>query len=135
MEADRPHIEQAIEELARRFGHRVQRSADAFAGRKLYLTYRSVLGSDDRIEVDLNFLFRAPIEGTESSSMWQPGELDRPRVQVVSAVELCVGKLLALLDRASPRDAWDVARLPELVEEALADPGDLPDTRRSSGSS
>jgi len=51
--------------------------------------------------------------------MWQPGELDRPLVPVVSSVELCVGKLLALLDRATPRDAWDVARPPELVADVL----------------
>lgn len=54
--------------------------------------------------------------------MWQPGELDRPTVRVVSSVELCIGKLLALLDRATPRDAWDVARLPEWAGDVLAAP-------------
>jgi hypothetical protein len=31
-------------ELAQRAGYRVQQSADAFAGRKIYLHYRSVFG-------------------------------------------------------------------------------------------
>lgn len=33
-------------DLARRRGYRVQQSADAFAGRKLYLRYRSTLGPE-----------------------------------------------------------------------------------------
>jgi len=37
MLADRPKVEQAVEKLARRHGYRVQRSADAFVGRKLSL--------------------------------------------------------------------------------------------------
>jgi len=46
---DRPHVERALDELAQRAGYRVQRSADSFAGRKLFLHYRSVTraeGSD-----------------------------------------------------------------------------------------
>jgi predicted nucleotidyltransferase component of viral defense system len=118
---DRPRVEQAVEELARRGGYRVQHSKDAFAGRKLYLTYRSSLGPEDRVDVDLNFLFRAPLGRAQPREMWQPGELDRPIVPVVSTTELCIGKLLALLDRATPRDAWDVARLPELAGDEQAD--------------
>ena len=76
----RPAVEQAVADLARRQGYRVQQSADAFAGRKYYLLYRSVLGPEERIEVDLNFLFRMPIAGTELRELWQPGELDRPSI-------------------------------------------------------
>lgn len=104
MLADRPRVEEATQHLARRRGYHVQSSADAFAGRKMYLSYASVLGPKERIEVDLNFLFRAPLAGTESNEMWQPGDLERPRLRVVSLDELCAGKLLALLDRAAPRD-------------------------------
>ena len=100
----------------------MQRSKDAFAGRKLYLTYQSVLGPKDRIEVDLNFLLRVPLDGTQPREMWQPDDLDRPTVRVVSTMEIWIGKLLALLDRATPRDAWDVARLPELAGDKVTDP-------------
>lgn len=116
---DRPHVETAVGELAQRRGYRVQRSADAFAGRKLFLRYRSVLGHEDRIEVDLNYLFRAPIAETQMLSVWQPGELDRPQLRVVGVTELAVGKLLAFLDRAAARDVWDVAHLPASTVEAL----------------
>ena len=36
--------------------------------------------------------------------------------------ELLVGKLLALLDRGSPRDAWHVAALPAPMRELLGQP-------------
>lgn len=58
MLADRPVVEQVLIELASRKGYRVQQSADSFAGRKVYIIYRSVNGQNERIEVDLNYLFR-----------------------------------------------------------------------------
>ena len=112
MLADRPRVEQAVTELARRKGYRVQQSGDSFAGRKIYLIYRSVLGPEERIELDVNFLFRVPIAGTEQRVLWQPGELDRPEVRTVSLQEIVVGKMLAMLDRCAARDVWDLANLP-----------------------
>lgn len=115
----RPAVEQAVTDLALRQGYRVQQSADAFAGRKYYLLYRSVLGPDERIEVDLNFLFRLPIVGTELHDLWQPGELDRPRIRVVSLEEILIGKFLALLDRGAGRDAWDISYPPQSTDDIL----------------
>ena len=106
---DRPRVEEAICQLSRRRGYHPQQSADSFAGRKIFLSYRSVLGQDDRIEVDLNYIFRLPLVEREYRELWQPGELDRVKVQVVGLEELLVGKLIALLDRGAARDAWDVA--------------------------
>ncbi|HYS04422.1 MAG TPA: nucleotidyl transferase AbiEii/AbiGii toxin family protein [Candidatus Dormibacteraeota bacterium] len=122
MLADRPRVERAAADLARRLGYRVQQSADSFAGRKFFLTYRSVLGQDDRIELDMNYLFRLPLAVTETRSVWQPGELDRPHARVVGQTELVVGKVLALLDRFAPRDLWDVAYLPGGVAETTRTP-------------
>lgn len=116
---DRPRVEAAVAELAQRGGYRLQLSANAFAGRKFYLLYQSVLGQEDRVEVDLNFLFRLPFAGTKMRILWQPGDLDRPRVGSVGDTELLVGKLLALLDRCAARDVWDVANLPEVAVEVL----------------
>jgi predicted nucleotidyltransferase component of viral defense system len=117
MLADRPKIESAIVEISRRLNYRVQRPADAFAGRKIFLQYRPELGQNERIEIDLNFIFRVPFAGIEVFQLWQPGELDRPSVQIVGLTELVIGKLLAMLDRAAVRDVWDVANLPK---EALS---------------
>ena len=119
---DRPRVEKAVTELARRQGYLVQNSADAFAGRKLYLSYTSVLGQTDRIEVDMNYLFRLPIAKPEIREMWQPGGLDRPSIRAVSLSKLIVGKLLAFLDRGAVRDAWDIGRLPEIAGDELKSP-------------
>jgi len=116
---DRPRIEAAAIEISRRLGYRVQSSADAFAGRKLFLLYRSVLGQNERIEIDLNFIFRVPFAGIETLQLWQPGELDRPHVRVVSLMELIIGKMLALLERGAVQDVWDVANLPEQARDVL----------------
>lgn len=116
---DRPKVEEAVGQLAGRLGHRVQWSKEDFAARKLFATYRSVLGTSERVEVDLNFMFRSPLEGVLDAEMWQPGDLDRPRIRIVSMLELCIGKLLALLDRAAPRDAWDTVRLRHTAGDLL----------------
>ena len=120
MLADRPRIEQDIARLAQRHGYRVQKSADSYAGRKLYLSYTSALGLRERIEVDVNFLFRLPFASIDVRTMWQPGELEQPLVRVVGLGELVAGKMLGLLDRAAARDAWDVGRLPVVAGNELA---------------
>jgi len=117
---ERPLLEAALVELANKRKFRVQKSAEAFAGRKFYLHFRSVLGPEDRIEVDLNFVFRVPLSRLESCEFWQPGELDRPVVRMVGRDELIIGKMLAMLDRGAARDVWDIAYLPERVSEHLA---------------
>jgi len=122
MIADRPRIEEAVVQLAERQGYRVQRSADAFAGRKLHLHFRSALGPAGLVQVDINYLHRLPLDRPVAMTLWQPGELDRPSVTGVDGRELLVGKLLALLDRSSPRDAWDVAGLPAPIRELLGQP-------------
>lgn len=119
MLADRPLVEEAAGRVARSQGFRVQESGEAFAGRKLHLWYRSVLGHEDRVEIDLNYLFRSPLDDPAPLRLWQPGDLDRPTVRAVSLDEILIGKVLALLDRRSPRDAWDIAMLAPVAVAAL----------------
>jgi len=123
MVAARPGIEAALIDLAQRGGYRVQQSADTFAGRKMHLGYRSALGHEDRLEIDVNYLFRIPLVDPVEMEVWQPGSLDRPRVRCVGAVEVWAGKILALLARMMPRDAWDVGRQPLLDPSVTATPG------------
>lgn len=113
MLVDRPVVEKALADIAGRQGYQVQKSADAFAGPKTYLRYPSMMGPSDRIEIDVNFIHRVPIDAIERRSLWQPGSMDRPKVNVVSQSELMLGKLTAFIERAAPRDAWDIVHLPE----------------------
>jgi len=70
MLVERSRVERALDDLASRAGYRVQRSGVAFAGRKSFLHYRSVLGHEDRIEVDVNFLLRLPLEPPVIGELW-----------------------------------------------------------------
>jgi predicted nucleotidyltransferase component of viral defense system len=109
---DRPRVESGLAQLASRLGYQVQQSREEFAGRKIFLRYRSVQGSPDSIEADINYLFRVPLAGIEERALWQPGKLDHPRIRLVSLEEVLIGKLLAFFGRCMPRDAWDLANLP-----------------------
>ena len=86
----------------------------------MYLEYLSALGPPTRIEVDLNFLFRVPLLGTERRELWQPGDLDRPTIVFVSLQEIVAGKLLALLGRTAARDVYDVAILHDRAGDLLS---------------
>ncbi len=112
MQADRAEVERATVIIGKGQGYRVQQSHDAHAGRKIYLTYASSLGTPDRIEVDLNFLFRVPLGEITTRPLWQPPGIVNPEVRVVPLEELFTGKLRATLDRAMPRDLFDTIRLP-----------------------
>lgn len=109
----RPLIEEAVERVVTPRGYAPQRSVDAHAGRTFHLSYRRTAdGLADRIALDVNFLHRQCLLQPEPRSMWQPGAPKGcPRFPILSFDELAAGKLIALLDRAAPRDAWDVARL------------------------
>lgn len=109
---DRPEVERVLERLAARLGYSIQRSREDHAARKLFLRYRSAVGAPDRIEVDLNFLFRLPLGEVGTLTLWQPGDLERPQVAAVPREELIAGKLCALLARVAPRDLFDTIRLP-----------------------
>jgi predicted nucleotidyltransferase component of viral defense system len=117
---ERPKLEDALIQVAGKKGYQVQQSADAFAVRKFFLIYRSATDQNDRIEMDVNYMFRLPVAGTEVRVLWQPGELDRPKVRVVSLLEILVGKVLAFLDRSAVRDAWDLANLSGEVAETMS---------------
>jgi predicted nucleotidyltransferase component of viral defense system len=122
MLVDRPVVEKALADIAADQGYQIQRSADAFAGRKTYLRYQSMLGPRDRIEVDINFVHRVSIGDIEKRSLWQPGGINQPIVNVVSQSELVLGKLNAFIERAAPRDAWDVMHLSEPAAAMLKTP-------------
>jgi predicted nucleotidyltransferase component of viral defense system len=120
MLGQRPSVRGAVLELVQRLQYHIQESPEGFSGGKIYLSYRSVAGTFDRIELDLNFLFRVPFSGIIPARLWQPGGLEQPTVQIVGLPELVVGKLLAFLDRSAVRDLWDAANLPPAAMELLA---------------
>jgi len=107
---ERPDIERAVEQLATGEGYQIQRAAEEHAGRKFYLGHWNALGVQDRIEIDLNYLFRVPLEPPVLLDGWTP-DPDAPcRGRIAGFGEIMAGKLLALLDRVAARDLYDAAQ-------------------------
>lgn len=77
MERDRPQVEEAIGRIAATQGYRTQWSREAHAGRKCFLSYTSVTGGLERIEVDVNFLHRLPLLEPLERNLWSPEEEGR----------------------------------------------------------
>lgn len=114
---EKPRIEADLERIARERGYALQRSRDTHAGRTFFLSFRrAVDGLPDRVELDVNFLHRQCLLEPERRRMWSPESASPgPEFVVLSFDELAAGKLIALLDRAAPRDAWDATILTELA--------------------
>ena len=74
----------------------------------------------DRLEVDLNFMFRIPLFPSERRPVKALMPNVEIRVPLVSWPELVAGKCVAALDRAAPRDVYDLAHMRPQLD--LADP-------------
>lgn len=108
---EKPEVERALRLLAEGDRYRLQWGRDEHAGRKIFLWYRSGLGSDDHIELDVNFLHRVLLVPAAERDGWTP-DPDHPcRAVLAGTEEILAGKLLALLDRGAPRDLYDVASM------------------------
>lgn len=118
----RPDVERAAAAVAAAGGYQLQWSRPEHAGRKAYLRYVSSAGTADRVELDLNFLHRVPLDPPITRELWQPGDAERPTVKVAGIADLVSGKVLASLDRAMPRDLYDVPRLPSLAGDSWGVP-------------
>ena len=113
MLAQRPDVERAVQTMAQARQYTVQYSAEAHAGRTAFLSYRNALGTNDQIQIDLNFLHRLPILEVTRKKAWAPAGTPSPKVTIVSLEELFAGKFRAFMDRVLPRDAFDIARIAE----------------------
>lgn len=109
MRREKPEVERALGLLAEGDRYALQWGRDEHAGRKIHLRYRNGLGSDDRIQLDVNFLPRVPLVPPVEREGWTPDPDFPCRAVLAGTEEILAGKLLALLDRGAPRDLYDVA--------------------------
>lgn len=106
---ERPDVERAVEQIVAGEGYKIQRAAEEHAGRKFYLSYWNGLGTQDRIELDLNYMFRVSLAPVDLRDAWTP-DTDMPcRAHVAGFEEVMAGKLVAFIDRAAAKDLYDVA--------------------------
>ena len=110
MLADRPAVEEVHERIFNAQSYEIRRRA-TYGSTAWTLRYANLAGNRDSVKVEVNWLLRVPI--------WTPVRLtfrsafpgDPVDVTVLSREEVVAGKVAALLDRAAPRDLFDVATL------------------------
>lgn len=110
MLADRPIVEEALKRIfeAQDYAARERRTYGSTAWT---LRYTNIETTPDSVKVEVNWLLRVPIWSAERVLFRTvfPGEPSQ--VTVLSREEVVAGKLAALLDRAAPRDLFDMAEL------------------------
>lgn len=111
MLAERPRLEQALQQVVGRMGLTVKRAPGEHAGGKWRLTYATALGRQGSIEVDLNFMLRTPLWPVAPKDSHPIGGDRATQVIVVDEHELAAGKLAALVARSASRDVFDAREL------------------------
>jgi predicted nucleotidyltransferase component of viral defense system len=111
MLAERPRVEQALQQVAGRMGLTIKRAPTEHAGGKWRLTYATLLGRPGSIEIDVNFMLRTPLWSPVPRDSHPIGGEKASQVLVVEAHELAAGKLAALLARSASRDVFDAREI------------------------
>lgn len=114
---DRPKVEQALGAVFSREGMAVSRQPGDHAGGKWRLRYESAVARGGNLEVDLNFILRAPLWPVQALASRPVGSFSVADVPVLDVHELSGGKLAALLSRHASRDLFDAHQL--LTTQAL----------------
>lgn len=109
--AERPRIEQALQQVTGRMGMTVKRVPTEHAGGKWRLSYTTALGRHGSIEVDVNFMLRTPLWPAGPRDSHPVGGEAATRVLVLDEHELAAGKLAALVARSASRDVFDAREL------------------------
>jgi predicted nucleotidyltransferase component of viral defense system len=111
MLAERPRIEQALQQVAGRMGLTIKRAPTEHAGGKWRLTYTTALGRPGSIEVDLNFMLRTPLWPVAPRDSHPIAGDKATQILLLDDHELAVGKLAALVARSASRDVFDAREL------------------------
>jgi len=119
MQAARPAFEATLAAVCEREGCTVKHVPGEHAGGKFRLRFASVVGGSQSLEVDVSYVSRVPLLGTERLTTRFPRE-DPVEVTTLPLLELAAGKFTALMQRKVARDAFDAANLlhwdPGLIE-------------------
>ena len=111
MLADRPKIEQALHAVCGRVGVQPRRVPTDHAGGKWRLSFNRIAGGTGTLEIDVNFMLRAPLWPVERANSRAIGTFLAKDIPIVDIHELAAGKLAALLSRTASRDLFDASQL------------------------
>lgn len=115
----RPEFERALASCCEREGCSVRRAPSEHAGGKFRLRFPSLLGGSQNLEIDVSYVARVPLLGTErrgSRFSWG-APLSAP---TLSFEELAAGKFTALIHRSAARDLFDAAQLTDLAPDLFS---------------
>lgn len=111
MLAERDILQRTVIAICARRRLSLERNPKVHAGGKMIWRYPSVLGQNGNLEIDLNFMYRVPLWPAELKSSCLVGSLQIHQIPVLDIHELAAGKLVALIDRQTGRDLFDVYHL------------------------
>lgn len=108
---EKPSLEQAIQAVCAEEGLQVRRQPGEHAGGKWRLSYATSGGSPSNLEVDLNYMLRAPLWPVQVIDSKPVGPASAKQITVLDPHELAAGKLAALCARRASRDLFDAHEL------------------------
>lgn len=111
MLAERPRLEQALQQVTGRMNLTIKRVPVEHAGGKWRLTYTAADGRPGSIEVDINFMLRTPLWPPVPRDSLSIGGEKAENVLLLDEHELAAGKLAALLARSASRDVFDAREI------------------------
>lgn len=110
MRAEKPQVTAALEGIARAGKYHIQYGKPEHSSVKLHLQFNSaLLRAFDHVELDINFLMRACLFKPQQRlcKLYRNAPLS---FSVLALEEVMAGKITAMLDRAAPRDLYDMFR-------------------------
>lgn len=119
---ERPRVEEAIKAVCSRENFQIRKIPTEHAGGKWRLNYESALGQSGNLEVDMNYLLRAPLWPVHGKSSFAFGTYQTKSFPTLDLHELAGGKLAAFLSRQASRDLFDAHRL---LTQSKLDPDKL----------
>jgi len=114
LDAFRDELETKLVGGFKKKGFNPGRARGFHSGGAIRIQYQSYFHRTEQIKLDLNYLNRKPFIPPVKTKLWQPEGFVRPSAQVISLPEIVTGKICALIDRAAPRDFFDVYTLGEV---------------------
>ena len=113
---ERPRIDDAISSLLASRGYAIRRTPQAHAGGKWATRFNSALGGNATLEVDVNYMHRAPLFGMKELDSCRIADVQATGILVLDVHEIVAGKLVALIARNTARDLFDARSIIEMDE-------------------
>lgn len=110
-------VEEALRRILKSLGLEVHRVPEEHAGGKWRLSFPSVFGGTRGLELDINYLMRIPFFPIEMRQSFVLDANLKVTFPIVSFEETFAGKIVALLDRTSARDLYDVYQLSQFGDD------------------